>query len=62
MWSNIVEGEEETFKKETICMNLNFQVADVKKPWMSVKRIVELGNKVAFGPRDEDIYILNEKS
>ena len=43
-------------------MNLNFQVADVKKPLMSVKWVVENGNKVCFGPEKEDNYIINEVS
>ena len=45
-----------------IKMKLRFQVADVKKPLMSVKRIVEQGNHVGFGPGDEDTYILNKES
>ena len=43
-------------------MSLCFQVADVKKPLISVKRIVENGNKVGFGPGEEDNFILNERS
>ena len=43
-------------------MVLTFQVADVKKPLISVKRIVEKGNKVFFGPKDGDNYIWNEDS
>ena len=35
-------------KTEDIKMSLCFQVADVKKPFISVKRIVEKGNKVCF--------------
>ena len=41
-------------------ISLRFQVADVKKPLMSVKRIVEEGNHVGFGPGEEDNYILNK--
>ena len=41
-------------------MSLGFQVADVKKPLISVQRIVEKGNHVAFGPGDRDNYILNK--
>ena len=43
-------------------MCLGFQVADVKKPLISVRRIVEKGNHVSFGPRDEDNYIINKSS
>ena len=40
-------------------MSLGFQVASVKKPLIAVKRIVEKGNVVQFGSRDEDNFILN---
>ena len=40
-------------------MGMTFQVTDVKKPLMSVKRIVEKGNYVVFGPNPEDNYIEN---
>ena len=43
-------------------MNLTFQVADVKKPLISVKRIVEKGNFVSFGPNPEDNFIENRNS
>ena len=43
-------------------MNLTFQVADVKKPLISVKRIVEKGNFVSFGPKPEDNFIENRNS
>ena len=43
-------------------MCLGFQVADVKKPLVSVKRIVEKGSHVSFGPNEEDNYIINKKS
>ena len=38
-------------------MKLNFQVASVKKPLMSVRRIVEKGNIVCFGPKEGDNFI-----
>ena len=47
---------------EGVRMSLRFQVADVKKPLISVKRIVEQGSKVGFGPKDGDNFILNEAS
>ena len=43
-------------------MCLGFQVADVKKPLVSVKRIVEKGNHVVFGPGHEGNYIENKSS
>ena len=33
-------------------MNLRFEVADVKKPLIAVKRICEKGNLVSFGPKE----------
>ncbi len=38
-------------------MSIGFQVADVKKPLIAVRRIIEQGNQVGFGPREEDNYI-----
>eukprot|EP00973_Karenia_brevis_P042707 5910028-Karenia_brevis.AAC.1 len=43
-------------------MILDFQVAEVSKPLLAVKRIVERGNRVIFGPGDEDNFILNSKT
>ena len=40
-------------------IGLKFQVADVHKPVVSFKRIVENGNIVRFGPADGDNYIEN---
>ena len=51
-------SEEGESKKRKMC--LGFQVADVKKPLVSVKRIVEQGNYVCFGPGKEDNYILSK--
>ena len=48
--------------EEGVQMKLRFQVADVKKPLMSVKRIVEQGNHVGFGPGQDDNYIWNKES
>jgi hypothetical protein len=48
--------------KEEKKMCLGFQVADVKKPLISVKRIVEKGNYVSFGPKTDDNFILNKDS
>ena len=41
-------------------MKIKFQVADVKKPLMAVRRIVENGNRVVFS--DKGNYIINEKT
>jgi hypothetical protein len=51
-------GEE----KERTNMGLTFQVAAVKKPLISVKRITEKGNRVCFGPGEEDNFIENRAS
>eukprot|EP00973_Karenia_brevis_P085102 11812750-Karenia_brevis.AAC.1 len=40
-------------------MILDSQVADVSKPLLAVKRIVEKGNRVIYGPGKEDNFILN---
>ena len=40
-------------------MKIKFQVADVKKPLMAVRRIVENGNRVVFSERGS--YIINDK-
>ena len=42
--------------------SLGFQVMDVKKPLISVKRIVEKGNFVNFGPKLEDNFIQDGKT
>ena len=43
-------------------LNIGFQVADVKKPLISVKRICEKGSVVCFGPENSDNYIRNKQS
>ena len=40
-------------------MGMDFQVSDVRKPLAAVWRIAEKGNKVQFGPKDEDCFIQN---
>ena len=42
---------------EGAAMGLNFQVKDVRKPLLAVKRITEKGNVVQFGPAESDNYI-----
>ena len=56
----IAAVEDETPK--AVRMNLGFQVTDVSKPLISVKRVVEKGNIVGFGPNKEDNFILNKAS
>ena len=43
-------------------MSIKFQVADVVKPLISVKRLVEKGNCVTFGPGEKDNFIENRQS
>ena len=43
-------------------IKVDFQVAEVRKPLMSVKRICENGNRVCFGPNCEDNYVENMKT
>ena len=45
-----------------IKMKLNFQVTDVKKPLLAVRRVVEQGNTVGFGPGGKDNFIKNNKT
>ena len=55
-WVRVVD----TKKKPDIGVKLAFQVADVKKPRIAVKRNGEQGNKVQFGPVIPDNYIDNQ--
>ncbi len=51
-----------TFKDECNgdIIGLNFQVTDVEKPLLAVRRLVEKGNMVQFGPtRGRTKYITN---
>jgi hypothetical protein len=47
------------FDKEGRSMSMNFHATTVKKPLAAVCRITECGNRVCFGPKPEDNYILN---
>ena len=58
---NLVEGEDEV-KKESVTLGLRFQVADVIKPLVSVKRLAEKGNHVCFGPEVGDNFIQNKET
>eukprot|EP00973_Karenia_brevis_P083878 11639326-Karenia_brevis.AAC.1 len=42
-------------------MILDLQVADVSKPLLVRKRILEKGKMVVLGPGDEDNFIFNRK-
>ena len=53
-----VEGE----KENSSTIKVDFQVAAVKNPLMSVQRICENGNRVCFGPNGEDNYVENVKT
>ena len=55
-----VEGEGEKGGMSTI--KVDFQVAAVKKPLMSVKRICETGNRDCFGPKEGDNYVVNSET
>ena len=55
-------GEKEiTFQSESDgdLVGLKFQVTDVKKPLLAVRRLVEKGNVVNFGPEDDQNFIYN---
>ena len=55
-------GEKEvTFKDRADgdVVGLKFQVTDVKKPLLAVRRLVEKGNVVSFGPEPSQNYIHN---
>ena len=41
-------------------VGLTFQVTDVRKPLLAVRRLVEKGNVVSFGPGRDDNYIFNK--
>ena len=47
-------------ESKDVKMSLKFEVADVKKPLIAVKRICEKGNRVSFGPKEEDNFIQNK--
>eukprot|EP00973_Karenia_brevis_P017417 2388961-Karenia_brevis.AAC.1 len=47
---------------DTQNMILDFQVAEVSKPLLAVKWIVEKGSRVIFGPGKEDNFIFNSKT
>ena len=40
-------------------IGLRFQVIDVRKPLLAVRRLVEMGNAVVLAGDDEESYIMN---
>ena len=59
---DICNVEEGTEKGKLSTIKVDFQVAAVKKPLISVKRICEKGNRVCFGPEDKDNFVENTKT
>ena len=59
---DICNVEEGTEKGGVSTIKVDFQVAAVKKPLISVKRICEKGNRVCFGPEDKDNFVVNTKT
>ena len=58
-------GEKEIFIKygggeERDPVGLRFQVTDVRKPLLAVRRLVEKGNKVVLAGGENESYIMNE--
>ena len=43
-------------------MGLTFQVTDVRKPLLAVRRLVEKGNTVVLGGEDGESYIYHKES
>ena len=53
-------GEKEvTFQNNGDIVSVKFQVTDVRKPLLAVRRLVEKGNVVQFGPEPKQNYIMN---
>ena len=47
------------FENDGKARSMGFHVTEVKKPLAAVSRIIDKGNKVQFGPKDEDNFIEN---
>ena len=41
-------------------IGLKFQVTDVRKPLLAVRRLVEKGNKVVLAGDDEESHVMNK--
>jgi hypothetical protein len=50
------------FQNDGKSRSMGFHVTEVKKPSEAVSRIIDKGNKVHFGPKDEDNFIENMKT
>ena len=61
VWGQYPGEKEITFRtgESEDVIGLRFQVTDVKKPLLAVRRLVERGHVVSFGPGPEDNYIQN---
>ena len=55
-------GNKEEGSKGVKKLKLGFQVAEVRKPLIAVKRITEQGNHVNFGPGKDDNFIENREA
>ena len=56
---HVAEDTKRVTDDKNIKLNLKFQVTDVKKPLIAVKRICEKMNIVNFGPGENDNFIQN---
>jgi hypothetical protein len=61
-WTLMVDTLKQTEKAGDTKMKIGFEVAGVKRPLLSVMRVVEKGNRVCFGPGTRDNYIQNVDS
>ena len=55
-----IQQVDEKGKKKQLA--INFQVADVQRPLLSVKSVTDMGNRVVFSKEEKDCYIENEKT
>ena len=53
---------EESKGKQGRVLGMKFQVAEVKKTLMSVKRIVESGNHVSSGPTEGNNFVCSKRT
>ena len=49
-------------EQEGVSIDGTFQVAEVRKPLMAIKRIIERGNIVQFGSKPEESFIYNKEA
>ena len=55
-----IGDEEEGTKSQQV--KLGFQVTDVKKPLLAIKKVCEKGNLVQFGPGNKDSFIQSKQT